>query len=51
VTTAAVLRCARCQKPLSAADAHEVDEEQGTSSNLLYIHKDGCTAPRVRRHS
>jgi hypothetical protein len=50
VTTATALRCARCQQPLQAADAEEVPVEQGTSSSLLYIHKDGCAASHVRRH-
>jgi hypothetical protein len=48
-TATATLRCIRCQKPLPAADADEVAVEQGTSSNLLYIHKGGCAAKYVRR--
>lgn len=37
-----MLRCVRCQQPLRPQDAEEVGEEQGTSANLVFIHKDGC---------
>jgi hypothetical protein len=36
------LRCARCQQPVEPKDAREVGEEQGTSANLVFVHKGGC---------
>jgi hypothetical protein len=36
------LRCARCQQPLTAGEAEEVGEEQGTSASLVYIHRGPC---------
>lgn len=38
------LRCAHCHKPMQQRDAIEVGVEQGTSANLLYIHRVPCTA-------
>jgi hypothetical protein len=47
--TAAEVLCARCHKAMQRQEAIEAPVEQGTSSNLLYIHRDPCVAPPVRR--
>ncbi len=47
--TAAEVLCARCHKAMQPEQAQEVPVEQGTSSNLLYIHRQPCVAPPVRR--
>lgn len=41
--------CARCQKPIAAGQEQEVSAEQGTAANLVFIHRQPCPVPHVRR--